>query len=117
MKKEIERFSSQRDLSNLSAPIHHDIDLSEEGRPTLKLDVEASTRHKSNTEANSQRMEVEAAERSIKEQEQKQQRFLLEQVGGGLKVNKERADSLSDGEEIVAPYEEDKVSLGHHFLL
>ena len=101
MKNHIEKFSSQRDLSAASSQVHHDIDLSEAGRPTLKLDAEMSFRYTA-TMPSPVDVQTQAAENSP-------QRLLALQN----QSQRERSDTGSEDEEAVIPYEEDKVYTGY----
>lgn len=106
VKNQIDRFNSQRDLSNTIAPVHHDIDMSQDGRPVLKLDTEASFRYISTGPHISPLANVPEKDEPIANEDptlqssQNVKRFPLR-----AKVN---LDSGTDDDEVVAPYEEDK---------
>jgi len=105
VRNQIDRFNSQRDLSNAAAPVHHDIDMSQEGRPILKLDAEASFRYVSNGPRISPSTNVQAdadvSNDLVPEGTQSVKKF-------PLRAKVEADTGSEDDDEVVAPYEEDK---------
>lgn len=108
MKNQIDRFNSQRDLSNAVAPVHHDIDMSQDGRPILKLDAEASFRYVSNgpriSPSTNVQAESDVSDDLVPDGTQSVKKF-------PLRAKVEADTGSEDDDEIVAPYEEDKVRI------
>lgn len=106
VRNQIDRFNSQRDLSNTTAPVHHDIDMSQDGRPVLKLDAEASFRYVSTGPHISPLANIQADtfDNSTPHGTQPVKSFPLR--------SKVDVDTGSDDDdEVVVPYEEDKVKI------
>lgn len=106
VRNQIDRFNSQRDLSNVVAPVHHDIDMSQDGRPVLKLDTEASFRYVSTGPriSPSTNIQADTPDDPAPQETQPVKKF-------PLRAKVEADTGSEDDDEIVAPYEEDKVMI------